>query len=121
MGNIRESRRCLPVVITSVTAQGCLGPDGIKQKAVAAMLCNFTKYTAEKPSLLDHHEVQTYFHEFGHVMHTLCSRAKTSKFFGAAVEWDFVEAPSQMLENWVWQEESLRQVLLDGNDISTIY
>jgi Zn-dependent oligopeptidase len=107
-GNIRESRRCLPVVITPVIPQGCLGPDGIKQKAVAAMLCNFTKYTAEKPSLLDHHEVQTYFHEFGHVMHTLCSRAKTSKFFGAAVEWDFVEAPSQMLENWVWQEESLR-------------
>lgn len=57
-------------------------------------VCNFPKPTPEKPALLSHREVETYFHEFGHVMHQLCSRAKLITFAGTRVERDFVEAPS---------------------------
>jgi thimet oligopeptidase len=70
--------------------------DGTVQKPAAAMVANFTKPTATKPSLLEFDEVETYFHEFGHVMHELCSTSKFCKFAGTAVERDFVEAPSQV-------------------------
>jgi len=92
---------------------GSLDRFGNRQKAVAMMVCNFPKASGEKPALLEHGQVEKYFHEFGHVMHEICSRTNISKFYGASTEVDFGEAPSQMLENWVWEEESLK--LMSGH------
>jgi len=89
---------------------GSLDRFGKRQKAVAAMVCNFPKSSADKPALIEHKQVKTFFHEFGHVMHGICSRTNISTFYGTNTERDFVEAPSQMLENWVWQEESLKMM-----------
>lgn len=89
---------------------GCLMIDGTRQLPVGAMLANFTKPTTEKPSLLGHNEVETYFHEFGHLMHHICSRSVFAKFSGLRVEEDFVEAPSQMLENWCLESASLKMM-----------
>jgi len=81
--------------------------DGTRTKPQSALVCNFTKPTEDKPSLLTHDEVETYFHEFGHCLHNLLSSAETWAFSGARVERDFVEAPSQMFENWIWDADVL--------------
>ena len=87
--------------------------NGKWQTPVSAMVCNFTKPTATEQSLLGHDEVETYFHEFGHVMHNLLTQSPIGYFSGTSVYRDFVEAPSQMLENWVWNADVLAS--LSGN------
>jgi len=77
-------------------------PNGTVQTPVAALVCNFTKPTADKPSLMTHEEVITFFHEFGHGLHNVLTETKLGRFSGTAVALDFVEAPSQMFENWCW-------------------
>ena len=69
----------------------------------ACLVCNFTQPTATDPALLQHREVTTFFHEFGHLMHHLfAGRGKQLTFSGIATEWDFVEVPSQLYEEWAW-------------------
>ncbi|MDX1468077.1 MAG: M3 family metallopeptidase [Acidimicrobiia bacterium] len=83
--------------------------DGSYQNPVCAMVCNFTKPTADAPSLLQHNEVETFFHEFGHVLHQNLGRTELAAFSGTSVERDFVEAPSQIMENWIWRSDVLKR------------
>jgi len=85
-------------------------PDGTIRHPASAMVANFTKPTADKPSLLKFEEVVTYFHELGHVLHGMCTTVVHHRFSGTRVERDFVEAPSQMLENWCYEEEVLSRI-----------
>ncbi|MCC2546839.1 Zn-dependent oligopeptidase [Hymenobacter sp. BT175] len=74
----------------------------------AVLLCNFNPPTAGKPALMSHGQVVTFFHEFGHVMHNLLTTAELSSQSGTSVKRDFVEAPSQILENWAWNYDALK-------------
>lgn len=84
--------------------------DGIYIPPLCAMLTNFPKPSKANPSLMSHAEVETFFHEFGHVMHFTLTKAKYRAQSGTHTAWDFVEAPSQMLENWVWDERMLKKL-----------
>ncbi len=81
--------------------------DDSYSKPISAIVGNFNPPSNGKPSLLKHTEVTTLFHEFGHIMHQTLTRAPYGSLSGSSVPRDFVEAPSQMLENWVWQEKIL--------------
>ncbi|WCO00985.1 M3 family metallopeptidase [Psychroserpens ponticola] len=70
-------------------------------------VCNFTKPTKSKPSLLTFNEVTTLFHEFGHALHGILANTTYPSLSGTSVSWDFVELPSQVLENWCYEKEAL--------------
>jgi len=91
-------------------AKGKLTEKGY-QKPIAALVCNFPRPTIEQPSLLQHGaggNVETFFHEFGHLIHGMVTTAEYFTYSGTGVDRDFVEAPSQIFENWVWYKKSLR-------------
>lgn len=82
--------------------------DGHLQLPVAYLVCNFTPPASGKPGLLTHDEVVTLFHEFGHGLHHLLTEQEVAGVSGInGVEWDAVELPSQFMENWCWQADSL--------------
>jgi thimet oligopeptidase len=98
--------------------EGKLLPSGKYQRPTVALICNFPSPTKDKPSLLSHTDVETLFHEFGHAMHSIMTRAHYGRFSGTSVPGDFVEAPSQMLENWVWDKKVLDSFAADYRDPS---
>ena len=84
------------------------GVEGV-QAPEAALVCNFTRARDGAPALLEHDDVKTFFHEFGHLLHHLLGgHQRWAGLSGIRTEWDFVEAPSQMLEEWVWDAATLR-------------
>ena len=82
-------------------------PSGGRSYPLTAMVANLAKPTPGKPALMRHDDVVTFFHEMGHVFHGLLSRTKFARFHGTSVARDFVEAPSQMLENWCFEPKVL--------------
>jgi thimet oligopeptidase len=97
---------------------GKLLPNGKYQRPTVALLCNFPPAIGDAPSLMTHQDVETLFHEFGHALHSIVTRAKYGRFAGAHVPGDFVEAPSQMLQNWVWDKRVLDTFAADYRDPS---
>ena len=82
--------------------------DGQNHRPHISNVCNFTKPTKSKPSLLTFNEVTTLFHEFGHALHGMLANTTYPSLSGTSVFWDFVELPSQILENWCYEEETLK-------------
>lgn len=78
--------------------------------AVSVIMANFPKGRGDKPPLFKRDDVKTFFHEFGHAMHALLGRTRIASFAGTSVKRDFVELPSQMLEEWLWDKEILKIV-----------
>lgn len=81
--------------------------EGVNDRPHISNVCNFTPSTPSKPSLLTFNEVTTLFHEFGHGLHGMLANTTYPSLSGTSVYWDFVELPSQMLENWCYEKEAL--------------
>jgi len=81
--------------------------EGINSRPHISIVCNFTKPTETKPSLLSFNEVTTLFHEFGHALHGMLANTQYPSLSGTSVYWDFVELPSQFMENFAYEKEAL--------------
>ena len=91
-------------VVPAVYENGKYIPD------VSIVIANFPKSTPTKPSILTRHDVSTFFHEFGHALHALLGRTMLASFAGTNTKTDFVELPSQMLEEWLWDKAILKKI-----------
>lgn len=90
------------------------------QRPIISIVCNFTKPTPSKPSLLTFNEVTTLFHEFGHALHGIMAKGQYESLSGTNVLWDFVELPSQLMENWCYEPECLNMFAFHYEDGSVI-
>lgn len=81
--------------------------DGINERPIASIVCNFSRASKNKPALLSFQEVTTLFHEFGHALHAMLANTTYPSISGTSVYWDFVELPSQLMENWCYEKETL--------------
>ncbi|KJZ77939.1 hypothetical protein HIM_02576 [Hirsutella minnesotensis 3608] len=99
---------------------GYIREDGSRNYPATALVCNFSKPSGKKPALLKHQEVVTLFHELGHGIHDLAGRTRYGYFHGTSVVEDFVEAPSQMLENWCWAPSVLKSLSRHWDTNATI-
>jgi len=81
--------------------------NGVNERPHVSIVCNFTPPTPSKPSLLTFNEVTTLFHEFGHALHGMLANTTYPSLSGTSVYWDFVELPSQVMENWCYEPEAL--------------
>lgn len=91
--------------MTSYREQGM--KQGQDERPHVSIVCNFTKPSKNSPALLTFNEVLTLFHEFGHALHGMLARGRYRSLSGTNVLWDFVELPSQIMENWCYQKEAL--------------
>ena len=82
--------------------------NGVNERPHISIVCNFTKPTKSKPSLLTFNEVTTLFHEFGHALHGMLANTTYQSLSGTSVFWDFVELPSQIMENWCYEQDALK-------------
>ena len=87
--------------------------DGRYQRPIVALICNFPPPGDDRPSLLSHDETLTLFHEFGHALHSILTRARHNRYSGTGVDRDFVEVPSQLLEYWAWDPEITQEFARD--------
>jgi len=94
---------CAPLVPT-------MTKDGTSTPSFSVVIANFPKATAGRPALLKHSDVETFFHEFGHAMHNLLGSTQMAGYSGCNVKWDFVEMPSQIFEEWMFDEDLLKDL-----------